>query len=179
MDAMLRTFVAFLCFCSAVPASAKLGESVPQLLKRFGSNYTVEPVEMGKMYKFRSENVSVDAIVAKGRPIPLQKFRPMVKKAKIANGQTINRKAPQRKKAEPGDAANRRPRTMTLIEIRPHRWGWKAFEAPGVEPVCPEKRQAIDYAKTRACFRTGEIRILDSTGKLEGPLAFSEADRML
>jgi hypothetical protein len=20
---------------------------------------------------------------------------------------------------------------MTVIEIRPHRWGWKAFEAPG------------------------------------------------
>jgi hypothetical protein len=24
---------------------------------------------------------------------------------------------------------------MTLIEIKPHRWGWKVFEAPGVEPV--------------------------------------------
>jgi hypothetical protein len=22
---------------------------------------------------------------------------------------------------------------MTLIEIKPHRWGWKVFEAPGVE----------------------------------------------
>jgi hypothetical protein len=22
---------------------------------------------------------------------------------------------------------------MTVIEIRPHRWGWKVFEAPGVE----------------------------------------------
>jgi len=35
---------------------------------------------------------------------------------------------------------------MTVIEIRPHRWGWKAFEAPGVEPVFPRKDQAIDYA---------------------------------
>ncbi len=35
---------------------------------------------------------------------------------------------------------------MTVIEIRPHRWGWKVFEAPGVEPVFPEKRQAINYA---------------------------------
>jgi hypothetical protein len=35
----------------------------------------------------------------KGRPITLQRFRPMVKKAKIANGQTINRKGPSRKKA--------------------------------------------------------------------------------
>jgi hypothetical protein len=24
----------------------------------------------------------------------------------------------------------------------PHRWGWKVFEAPGVEPVFPEKRQS-------------------------------------
>jgi hypothetical protein len=28
---------------------------------------------------------------------------------------------------------------MTLIEIRPHRWGWKVFESPGIEPVFPEK----------------------------------------
>jgi hypothetical protein len=52
---------------------------------------------------------------------------------------------------------------MTLIEIRPHRRGWKVFEAPGVEPVFPEKNQAINYAEKRACFRSGEIRILDST----------------
>jgi hypothetical protein len=36
---------------------------------------------------------------------------------------------------------------MTLIEIRPHRWGWKVFEAPGIELVFPEKDQAIDYAE--------------------------------
>jgi hypothetical protein len=63
---------------------------------------------------------------------------------------------------------------MTLIEIRPHRWGWKAFEAPGVEPVFLEKDQAIDYAENRACFRSGEIRILEfpmiplPLGELEG-----------
>jgi hypothetical protein len=28
---------------------------------------------------------------------------------------------------------------MTLIEIKPHRLGWKVFEAPGVEPVFPKK----------------------------------------
>jgi hypothetical protein len=43
---------------------------------------------------------------------------------------------------------------MTLIEIRPHRWGWKVFESPGVEAVFPEKRQAIDYAETRACAKS-------------------------
>jgi hypothetical protein len=29
---------------------------------------------------------------------------------------------------------------MTLIEIKPHGWGWKVFEALGVEPVLKEKR---------------------------------------
>ncbi|HEU5246588.1 MAG TPA: hypothetical protein VFU09_05815, partial [Candidatus Udaeobacter sp.] len=41
------------------------------------------------------------------------------------------------------------------------------FEAPGVEPVFPEKDHAINYAQNRACFRFGEIRVLDSSGKLE------------
>jgi len=68
---------------------------------------------------------------------------------------------------------------MTLIEVRPHRWGWKVFEATGVEPVFPEKRQAIDYAETRACFRSGEIRILDATGKLERTIAFNETNQKL
>jgi hypothetical protein len=41
------------------------------------------------------------------------------------------------------------------------------------------KDQAINHAQNRACFRSGEIRILDSTGKLERTIAFSEADRKL
>jgi hypothetical protein len=68
---------------------------------------------------------------------------------------------------------------MTVIEIRPHRWGWNAFESPAVEPVFPEKDDAIDYAKRRACFRSGEIRVLDSTGNVERTIAFSETDRKL
>ena len=59
---------------------------------------------------------------------------------------------------------------MTVIEIKPHRWGWKVFEAPDVEPVVAEKRQAIDYAETRACFRSGEIRVLDSPRVRRGVL---------
>ena len=55
---------------------------------------------------------------------------------------------------------------MTVIEIKPHRWGWKVFEALGVEPVFPEKRQAIDYAETRARSRSGEIRVLDAHGQV-------------
>jgi len=30
---------------------------------------------------------------------------------------------------------------MTVIEIRTHRWGWKAFEASGVEPPPYERRR--------------------------------------
>ena len=71
------------------------------------------------------------------------------------------------------------PVTMTVIEIRPHRWGWKAFEAPGVEPVFPETDQAIDYAQNRARFRAGQIHILDSTGNVERVIPFDDANRKL
>jgi hypothetical protein len=68
---------------------------------------------------------------------------------------------------------------MTLIEIRPHRWGWKAFEAPSVESVFPNKDHAIDHAQNRTCFRSGEIRVLDSTGNVERTIAFNDVDRKL
>ena len=68
---------------------------------------------------------------------------------------------------------------MTQIEIRPHRWGWKAFEAPGVEPVFPTKDDAIDYALQRACFRSGEVRIFDSIGNIERVIPFDETNRKL
>jgi hypothetical protein len=68
---------------------------------------------------------------------------------------------------------------MAVIEIGPRRNGWKVFEAPGVEPVFPEKNQAINYAEGRASFRSGEIRILDSSGNVERTIQFSEANRKL
>jgi hypothetical protein len=68
---------------------------------------------------------------------------------------------------------------MTIVEIRPHRWGWKVFEAPGVEPVFGTKAQAIGYAETRACFRSGEIRILDTSGGIQAVIPFSEANRQM
>jgi hypothetical protein len=51
--------------------------------------------------------------------------------------------------------------------------------ASGVEPVFPNEDQAIDYAQSRACFRSDEIRILDSSGNVERTIAISEADRKL
>jgi hypothetical protein len=68
---------------------------------------------------------------------------------------------------------------MTMIEIKPHRWGWKVFEAPGVEPVFLTKDRAINYAENRASFRSGEIRVFDSSGDLERTILFTEADRKL
>jgi hypothetical protein len=68
---------------------------------------------------------------------------------------------------------------VTIIEIRPFRNGWKCFEAPGVEPVFLNREHAIDYGTGRACFRSGEIRVLDSSGEVERIIAFSEADRKL
>jgi hypothetical protein len=58
-------------------------------------------------------------------------------------------------------------------------WGGRFLKLRGVEPVFPQKRQVIDYAETRACIRSGEIRVLDSTGKLERTIALNEADRKL
>ena len=56
---------------------------------------------------------------------------------------------------------------MTLIEIRAYRNAWKAFEAPGVEPVCLAKDNAISYAQNRAYLRKREIRVLDLSGNVE------------
>jgi hypothetical protein len=68
---------------------------------------------------------------------------------------------------------------MTLIEIRLHRWGWKVFEGPGVEPVFRDKDKAISYAENRACFRSGEIRILNSDGAVERVIPFDDMNRKL
>jgi len=47
------------------------------------------------------------------------------------------------------------------------------------EPVFPEKEQAINYAENRASFRSGEIRIFDSSGNVERVIPFTETDRRL
>jgi len=57
--------------------------------------------------------------------------------------------------------------------------GWKVFECPGVEPVFLVKDQALSYAKGRASFRSGEIRVLDSAGKVEETISFDEMERKL
>jgi hypothetical protein len=68
---------------------------------------------------------------------------------------------------------------MTIIEVKPRKWGWCVFESPGVEPVFMQKDQAIGYAETRACFRVGEIRILKPKGDVERIHSVNETDRKL
>jgi hypothetical protein len=53
------------------------------------------------------------------------------------------------------------------------------LESPCVEPVFPKKDYAIDYAQNRACFRSGEIHFLDSTGNIERIISFDDANRKL
>ena len=62
-----------------------------------------------------------------------------------------------------------------VIEIRPCRGGWQCFEAPGVEPYWigdSAKEDAIGYAKARAKFGRGEIRVLNKDGSIEHSIAF-------
>jgi hypothetical protein len=35
--------------------------------------------------------------------------------------------------------------------------GWKVFESPDVEPVFPDKEQAISYAENRASFAQAKL----------------------
>jgi hypothetical protein len=66
-----------------------------------------------------------------------------------------------------------------VSKIRPYRNGWQAYESAGVQPVFLSQEDAISYAQGRACFRSGEIRVMDSSGNVERSIAFSEADRKL
>ena len=66
---MLKALLGLLCFCVSIPAQAKLGETVPQLIKRFGNSYTIESDAIGKKYRFRSERVSVDVLVGNGASV--------------------------------------------------------------------------------------------------------------
>ena len=47
------------------------------------------------------------------------------------------------------------------------------------QPVFLNKEQAIDYAHCRANFRSGEIRVFDSSGGTERIIPFNEANRKL
>ena len=53
------------------------------------------------------------------------------------------------------------------------------IETPSVEPVFLKKDQVINYTHNRAGFRSGEIRIFDSSGNVEHTIPFNELNRKL
>jgi hypothetical protein len=61
------------------------------------------------------------------------------------------------------DSASPVQQSLTIIEIRLYKNGWQCFEVSGVQPYWigkDAKQSAIDYAKARAKFGRGEIRVL-------------------
>jgi len=73
------------------------------------------------------------------------------------------------------EQANPVQQNATAIEIRPFRGGWQCYEGPGVQPYWTgkdAKESAIDYAKARAKFGRGEIRVLDGSGSIEEVIRF-------
>ena len=62
---------------------------------------------------------------------------------------------------------------MTVIEIRPHRWGWKAFESPGVEPVFSNKEASGQLFDDKAGI-SGLIPDCDYRGPLAPPAWFRQ-----
>lgn len=70
-------------------------------------------------------------------------------------------------------------KSMTIIEIRPHRGGWQCFEAPGVQPFwtgAAAKEDAVGYAKARAKFAHGEIRVLKGDGSVDEVIPLGKID---
>jgi hypothetical protein len=73
------------------------------------------------------------------------------------------------------DTANSVQQPRTNIEIRPFRGGWQCYEGPGVQPYWTgdtAKEDAIGYAKARAKFGRGEIRVLAQNGSTESVIPF-------
>jgi hypothetical protein len=68
------------------------------------------------------------------------------------------------------DSASPVQQDLTIIEIRPFRGGWQCYEGPGVQPYWTgdsAKQSAIDYAKARAKFGHGKIRVRKQDGSVE------------
>ena len=77
------------------------------------------------------------------------------------------------------ESANPMQQNATIIEIRPYRGGWQCFEGPGVAPYWTGKKakeDAIGYAKARAKFGRGEIRVIDGNGSIERTISFDQTD---
>ncbi len=80
------------------------------------------------------------------------------------------------------DLASGAQQRVTIIEIRPYRGGWQCFEAPGVGPFWTgngAREDAISYAKGRAKFGRGEIRVLNADRTFERIIPFDKSSAKL
>ena len=78
------------------------------------------------------------------------------------------------------ESANPVQQSRTVIEIRPFKGGWQRFKGPGVEPYWTGKSakdDAIDYAKARAKFGRGEIRVLNADGSIKDVIRLDGSTR--
>ena len=68
------------------------------------------------------------------------------------------------------DSANPVQQSLTVIEIRPFKGGWQCYESAGIQPYwtgASAREDAIGYAKARAKFGRGEIRVLNADGSIK------------
>ena len=78
------------------------------------------------------------------------------------------------------DSANPVQQSLTVIEIRPFKGGWQCYEGPGVGPYWigeSAKDDATDYAKERANFGHGEIRVLHADGSIKDVIRLDGSTR--
>ena len=76
------------------------------------------------------------------------------------------------------ESASTMQQPQTIIEIRPFKGGWQCYEGPGVQPYWKgdsAKEDAIGYAKARAKFERGEIRVFSNDGSVERFIKFDYA----
>jgi hypothetical protein len=78
------------------------------------------------------------------------------------------------------DSANPVQHSVTVIEIRPFKGGWQCFEAPAYSRNWTGEdatQSAIDYAKARAKFGRGEIRVLNADGSIKDVIRLDGSTR--
>ena len=78
------------------------------------------------------------------------------------------------------ESSNPVQQAQMIIEIRPFKGGWQCYEGPGVGPYWigeSAKDDAFGYAKGRAKFGRGEIRVLKQDGSLEYIIGISVHQR--
>jgi hypothetical protein len=70
--------------------------------------------------------------------------------------------------------------SRTAIEIRPFKGGWQCYEGPGVQPYWAGEnamQSATDYAKARAKFGHGQIRVLNADGSIKDVIRLDGSTR--